>query len=118
PDDPPAEVESPPPRISTGTLPVRKHGHATRSGTGILPVGKHDKDEQATFIFQTLGYVETQDGELRAVVADGSEVYLVKQGETFAGRYLATSVDPILVLAVKVLPEQQAGSILSAQTKS
>ena len=57
----------------------------------------------ATFVFQTLGYVETQDGEMRAVVADGSEVYLVKQGETFADKYRATSVDPTLVLAVKVV---------------
>jgi hypothetical protein len=45
-------------------------------------------------------------------------VYLVKQGETFADQYLATSVDPILVLAVKVCPGPPAGNFLSAQTDS
>ena len=74
--------------------------------------------EPSTFIFQTLGYAETQDGDLQAVVADGSEVYLVRQGETFAGQYRATSVDPVLVLAVKAPPEKHAGIPLSAQTES
>jgi hypothetical protein len=45
-------------------------------------------------------------------------VYLVKQGETFADRYRATSVDPILVLAVKVSPNQPPRDIQSAQTES
>ena len=43
---------------------------------------------------------------MQAIVADGSQVYLVKQGETFADQYRATSVDPILVLAVRVSPGQ------------
>ena len=47
---------------------------------------------------------------MQAIVADGSQVYLVKQGETFADQYRATSVDPILVLAVKVSPGQDAGN--------
>ena len=38
---------------------------------------------------------------MRAVVAEGAEVYLVRRGEVFAQRYLATSVDPAVVLAVK-----------------
>jgi len=73
----------------------------------------------ATFVFQTLGYVETQDGEMRAVVADGSEVYLVRQGETFADKYRATSVDTTMVLAVKPVPGQDVGNfLLNAQTES
>jgi len=71
-----------------------------------------------TFVFQTLGYVETKRGETRAIVADGSQVYLVKQGETFADQYWVTSVDPILVLAVRVSPGQHVGNFLSAQTES
>ena len=82
----------------------------------MLPVNHRDRDGHDTFIFQTLGYVEAQDGELQAIVADGPEVYLVKQGETFAEQYRATSVDPILVLAVKLPPGQRAGKFLSAQT--
>lgn len=74
--------------------------------------------ESPTLVFQTLGYVESQDGEVQAVVADGSQVYLVKQGETFAGQYLATSVDPVLVLAVRVSPRQNPGRSPSGQTES
>jgi hypothetical protein len=70
----------------------------------------------ATFIFQTLGYVQSQDGGVQAIVADGSETYLVKQGEVFAGQYQATSVDPLLVLAVKVLPAKPVPDFLSAET--
>ena len=138
PTSPSADMSSLVPRI-------RSHGQAgraARTGTGILPQAsphqdghaldapvrpaKHAQevrrinaqDTPATFVFQTLGYVETQDGEFQAIVADGADVYLVKQGETFADQYRATSVDPVLVLAVKVLPGQHAGNFLSAQTDS
>ena len=102
PKDPPWDVASPPPR----------------SGTGVPSVGDHSHDDHATFIFQTLGTVETQDGQVQAIVADGSQVYLVKQGETFADQYRATSVDRILVLAVRVSPGEQDRNSLSAQTES
>jgi hypothetical protein len=72
--------------------------------------------EPSTFIFQALGYVEAAGGDLQAIVADGSQVYLVRQGDTFAGQYLATSVDPVLVLAVKA--PQSAATTLTAQTES
>src|SRR5271157_1163725 len=78
----------------------------------------HGQDGHATFVFQTLGYVETLDGEMRAIVADGSQLYLVKQGETFADQYRATSVDPTMVLAARVSPGQEVGNSLSAQTES
>ncbi len=93
-------------------------GHTSSRGTGVLPASSHGQDGHATFIFQTLGYVETQDGQMQAIVADGSQIYLVKQGETFADRYRATSVDPTLVLATRVSPGQKAENSLSAQTES
>ena len=102
PKDPPRDVASSPPR----------------RGTGVLPVSNHSQQGPATFIFQTLGTVETQDGQVQAIVADGSQVYLVKQGETFADQYRATSVDPILVLAVRVSPGALVGNSLSARTES
>jgi hypothetical protein len=74
-------------------------------------------EDPATFIFQTLGYVETQDGQRQAVVADGSQVYLVKDGDTFAGRYRVTSVDQLLVLAVRDSSLEDGDDLLSAQTK-
>ena len=113
PDDPGAEVASPPPRNRK-----EEQRRAPPGGTGIVPVSSHGQDGHATLIFQTLGYVETQDGAIQAVVADGSSLYLVKQGETFADQYLATSVDPGLVLAERVSPGQEAGNSLSAQTES
>jgi hypothetical protein len=77
---------------------------------------RHSPSQEApsTFVFQTLGYVQSQNGELRAVVADESDIYLVKQGEVFADKYLATSVDPVLVLAVKAMPQMFAATRLSA----
>jgi hypothetical protein len=115
-----ANLPDGPPR-DAGILPVRSpghDGHATSAGTGILPAGRHEQVNHATFIFQTLGYVQTENGELQAIVADGPQIYLVKQGETFAGRYRAMSVDPILVLAVKAPSEQDAGDFLSTRTES
>jgi hypothetical protein len=107
----------------TGILPVRGHGqdgHGTRMAMAHRQNGHNTLSQgvQATFVFQTLGYVEMIDGEMQAVVADGPELYLVKQGKKFAGQYFATSVDPTLVLAVKVSPNHEPGDALSAQTES
>ncbi len=74
--------------------------------------------ETGTYVFQTLGYVKTQDGDTRAIVADESDLYLVKQGETFAGRYLAVSIDSALVLARRISPIGCEGNTLSAQAES
>jgi hypothetical protein len=98
-------------RGDTGILPGSEHGqdgHATRTEAPAI--------SPATLIFQTLGYVESQDGEVQAIVADGAETYLVKQGEIFADQYEATSVDPLLVLAVRVSPVKHVPDFLSAQT--
>ena len=115
PEEPPAPAESPPPRNKDE--PVR----ATRA-EGSLQNENLKEDatapDPATVIFPTLGYVQTPDGEIQAIVEDGSEVYLVKQGETFADQYRATRVDPELVLAVKAPPAPQAGRGISAQTDS
>ena len=108
-----------PPARGTGNRPVSVRGRI------VQPAKNHGQDsdwpghvDQATFIFQTLGYVQTQDGELQAIVADGPRTSLVKQGETFADHYRATSVDPLLVLAVKLPSGQDGGDFLSAQTES
>jgi len=118
PDDPPRAVETPPPR-SRKDEQVRVTSVGDRR-QAIAPNMKKSETspDAATFVFQTLGYVETQDGEMQAIVADGSQVYLVKQGETFADRYRATSVDPVLVLAVRASPGQDAENLFSAQTES
>jgi hypothetical protein len=109
-------------------LPMSDLVSASNLGaTGILPVPEHGQDghgtkatiattSPATFIFQSLGYVESQDGEVQAIVADGSQTYLVKRGEVFADQYQATSVDPVLVLAVRVTPAKPAPDFLSPQT--
>ena len=73
--------------------------------------------EYAVFIFQTLGYVETQDGKIRAIVADGPRVYLVERGELFAGQYRATSVDTTVVLAERAPAGSDAGNLVFAQAE-
>jgi hypothetical protein len=82
-----------------------------------FPSKRGTPPEANTLIFQTLGYVEMQDGTQLAVVADGSSLYLVKQGEIFADQYRATSVDPGIVLAVKVSPRDLVGNSLTARAK-
>jgi len=109
-DDPQKEAETPPPKnrkdahvdVTPARGPRQRYTPILKK-TGTSP-------DPGTFVFQTLGSVETQDGEMRAIVADGSQVYLVKQGETFADQYRATSVDSTLVLAVRVSPGQDVGN--------
>jgi len=72
--------------------------------------------EPATFVFQALGYVETARGEVQAIVVDGAQVYLVKHGDTFADQYRAMSVDPAMVLAVRVPLGEGRGNSLSSRT--
>jgi hypothetical protein len=118
-DDPPAGPESPPPRKwrNEQARPASPIGGTSQRASPTFRETA-TSPEPATFVFQTLGYAETQAGEMQAIVADGSQVYLVKQGETFAGQYRATSVDPLLVLAVRVRPGQDVGNFLSAQAES
>jgi hypothetical protein len=118
PEGPPGEVESPPPRSRPGIGSANHNGQDGHAQSSTPPAGGQVQDGPSAFIFQTLGTVETQDGEVQAIVADGSQLYLVKQGETFADQYRATSVDPLLVLAVKVSPGEQANNSLSAGTES
>jgi hypothetical protein len=116
PEDPPTPAESPPPRSRTAEVTLATTAKTARQKK-ILREDATSPDP-ATFIFQTLGYAQTQDGDIQAIVAEGSDVYLVKQGETFADQYRATSVDPILVLAVKVLPGQDVEASPSSRTES
>ncbi len=118
PEGPPGEVESLPPRSRPGIRPVNHHGRDGHAQSPTPAVRGQAQDGPYTFIFQTLGTVESQDGEVQAIVVDGSQVYLVKQGETFADQYQATSVDPLLVLAVKVSPGEQVNNSFSAGTES
>jgi hypothetical protein len=118
PGDAPAEVASHPSRkrevkrarTLTVKWPWRRFAHAVKQAAVTADTNR--------VVFQTLGYVESQDGEVQAIVADGSGTYLVKQGEIFADQYQAISVDPILVLAVKVPPVKPALDFLSAHTDS
>jgi hypothetical protein len=55
---------------------------------------------------------------VRAIVADGAQLYLVKQGERFADHYRATRVDATVVLAVKSPSDASAGDIFSAEAES
>ena len=109
-DDPQREAETPPPRDPKDAQgDVTPAGGLRKRSTSSLRKTE-SSPEPGPYVFQTLGYVETQDEEMRAIVADGSQVYLVKQGETFADQYRATSVDSTLVLAVRVSPGQDVGN--------
>lgn len=66
-------------------------------------------DSHAAVVFQTLGYVQTGNGDWQAIVADGADVYLVRQGQLFGDRYRATSADSALVVAERVPPGKDAG---------
>ncbi len=117
-DDPFIATSLPPPKMPSRFLTplalATNTEHAApsrREKTARLP------EEAGTFIFQVLGYVETVNDGCRAIVADGSEVYLVKPGDTFAGQYRATSVESSVVLAVQVPPVPRSTNVLSAQTE-
>lgn len=91
-----------------------------RGGTFALAAARKGMDSSskasATFIFQTLGYVEIQNGQVEAIVADGAETYLVKRGEVFAGQYQAVSVDQLIVLAVRKPATHPLPDFLATQT--
>ena len=114
-ENPPRVRRLAPERI-TPTVPPHSLAASSRQSASHRDLAGASAPSPNTYVFQTLGYVETGAGAVRAVVADGSEVYLVREGETFAGQYLATSVDPFLVLAVNA-PQAQRNSF-AAQTDS
>jgi hypothetical protein len=114
-NDPPKEVETPPPRDGRDARAHVSLAGGPREGTIKETPASPDS---ATFVFQALGYIVTQDGDTRAIVAEGAEVYLVTQGDTFADQYRAISVDATLVLAVRVPARQNDGNVLSAQAES
>jgi hypothetical protein len=118
PDGPLIEKAIPPPKEGTGPPVTATTARSLGRETAGHAEGTAKSLEPATLIFHTLGYVETEDEGFKAVVADGAEVYLVGQGETFAGQYRATSVEPSIVLAVKAPPGQDSRNSLSAQTES
>lgn len=81
-----------------------------QSGEDNLPAS------EPTLVFQALGYIENTSGEIAAIVAEGSRVYLVKQGDAFADQYRAVSVDPAMVLAVRAPPEDKE-NLLAGRTE-
>lgn len=117
-DDSFTQTSLPPPKMAsrsgTPVASVRSAGHDAPSRTEKTV---RSPEASGTFIFQTLGYVEMVNEGCKAIVADGSEVYLVKPGDTFAGQYRATSVESSVVLAVRVPPVPRSINVLSAQTE-
>ena len=53
-----------------------------------------------------LGFVVKADGELAAILSQDDEIYIVRQGDRFAGRYRAVSVSADAVEAVEEPPRQ------------
>ena len=87
-----------------------------RGGMGMRRDQVHSSKSSATYIFQTLGFVESKNGEVQAIVADGADTYLVKAGQVFAKQYQAVSVDSLLVVAVRKPVARPLPDFLSART--
>lgn len=66
--------------------------------------------------FKPLGYVERPDGSVEGVVAEGSRVFLVREGETFADRYRVLKVSASVVRAVDTLAAQPAPTVVPQET--
>ncbi len=99
--------------------PVEQTSPTDRTGAPVEASRRNFNDYReslATYIFQTLGFVQSQSGEVKAIVAEGSDTYLVKRGQVFADQYRATSVDPFIVLAVKVSPPKQLPGFVLPET--
>jgi hypothetical protein len=86
-----------------GNIPlVQQPGTSLAARGRRKPSGKKlASPDRAPLIFQTLGSIEGPNREMSAIIADESQVYIVKQGEVFADKYQAISVDPGLVLAIR-----------------
>jgi hypothetical protein len=52
-----------------------------------------------------IGYVNKGDGQVEAILSDEEEVYLVREGEVFAGKYLALKVSGSSVEVVESSPQ-------------
>jgi hypothetical protein len=76
---------------------IQAVGHSHGKSSDKMPA----LTDTGPFVFQALGSIQESNGEMEAIIADGSQVYIVKQGDVFADRYQAVSVDPSLVLAVR-----------------
>jgi Tfp pilus assembly protein PilP len=55
-------------------------------------------------LMKTIGFVEKADGELDAVLSLADDVYIVRQGDWFAGRYRAVKISREVVEAVEEVP--------------
>jgi hypothetical protein len=84
---------------------------ATSSGTGDTPLSGGEGTESAV---RTLGYVEKAGGEKQAIVEVFGQVYLVHEGELFAGKYRALQVTSS---SVQIVEEPLGGSSLPCKTE-
>ena len=94
---PPNQLRPPPRARPPGGLAVAAEVNA-RAGPIDAVVGP----AADAVALKPLGFAVTSDGETVAFVAVGDEVFLARQGETFAGRFRVARVAP---MAVEIVPE-------------
>lgn len=90
----------PPPTVASTVSPAQQ------------PVPKIDAEPAATS-FKTVGYVEKAGGEKEAIVEVAGQIYLVHEGEVFAGKFRALRITPF---SVQIGEESARGS--TAPTES
>jgi hypothetical protein len=97
--------------------PVVKQRQPGKSGEGRnSPDGDKSSEVPGLVLFPVLGSVETSSGEVEAIVAEGSGVYLVKPGQPFGDGYRAISVGPGVVVAARAGPLPDYLGLMSTQT--
>jgi len=70
--------------------------------------GQTDPPAQPPVLMTPIGFVVKEDGEFAAILSDSDGVYIVQQGDRFAGRFRALSVTADAVEAVEDPPPRQA----------
>jgi len=75
-------------------------------------VPSNGRETQSAVI--TLGYVEKAGGKVEAIVEVFGQVYLVHEGELFAGKYTALQVSPS---SVQIVEESTGGSSLPSDSR-
>ena len=78
------------------------------------PVASPVRPTKLPVLMKPLGFVVKADGEFAAILSDEDDVYIVQQGDRFAGRYRALSVSADAVEAVEDPRQASAPSALAA----
>ena len=99
----PKTGESKVPPTSAYSVPLRSSGQTSVSSVPALATLKH------------LGYLEMADGEVKGIVDNDGQVYLVREGEVFANKYRALRVSRSRVEVVAVSTEQVVQRFLPGQ---